>query len=120
MRLSLVACAVAVVLANAGCYRTRTLSLAQPQPCSRALVTLDDNSSLVLNAPSVRDSQLTGWVNGVYREYPTSRVQQIQVRELSYARTTALVLVSVTALAVYVAAQPSPHTVVCNPGGGCY
>lgn len=78
-------------LAGTACHRTRPVALNDALASPSVYVTLDDKSTFLLYTPKVYGTNLTGWIDGKYTEYPTSRVKQVEVRESDRAATAALV-----------------------------
>jgi hypothetical protein len=114
MRRTLVGGLIAATLASTACYTMRTVSLDElgGLKASRAWVTKDDQTTVIVSGPRTFGDTLVGYVNGQFEELLSTDVKQIIVRRPARTRTFALVavgLVSVGAVAAAVSGTFSGH-----------
>ena len=88
-----------VVVTTLACHTTKVVPLDQASGRSSVLLTLSDESEVVLYDPQISGTKVVGFVGGIYREFPTSKVKQVQVREPAGTRTAALAAVGLLGFA---------------------
>lgn len=94
--------ALGAVLASAGCYTLRSVSIddLSAEKGRRVWVKHTDQSEILVHDAQVFRGNLVGFVEGKYRELAPGDLQQMRVRKLATGRTMGLVAGGVVGFAL--------------------
>ena len=106
MRTALGCALILAILSSPACHTMRVVGMDEAVASSRVSLILSDQSVAVVYGPKIYGDKLVGFVDGKYREFPTSQVKEVRVRESARGRTAALITLGVAgfAAALYAAA----------------